>query len=325
MTTEPFNSQGITNNLEAQDLESGSTKDILETKNEALDDFKNASINNDFTNVSDDIKETEYNSSEDVKDVDLVLTNSSTPDDEPSSPGQTHYFDTFKIYASLRYSGFTEGQSDVIMRAIRGMLFERLSECKEDSVAKSGIENEAYLFQAACSELKTEVQKMREMQGTDYGSNLARLQRDVEIAQQEMNESMTTLKSVVDLDINDRKNAKKEEESSTLLEIQELNNKIAIEIISDLKSEIEALRWQTTRRGLAAVVFVAFAVLVGIANTKKDDKTQTTSIKRKDEGIEYSVPVLVPLAEDVSFDETIHVPSLQSVLAPDSTKSSPKR
>lgn len=95
---------------------------------------------------------------------------------------------------------------------------------------------------------------MRETQGADYMSNLGRLQRDVEIAQQELNEYMTTLKSSMDLDINDHKNATKEEESMVHLEIQELHNKIAIEIISDLKSEIEALRWQTTRRGLAAVI-----------------------------------------------------------------------
>lgn len=54
---------------------------------------------------------------------------------------------------------FTEGQSDVVMRAIRDMLSARLEDCKEEGVPKSGMDNEAYLFEAACSELKTEVQK----------------------------------------------------------------------------------------------------------------------------------------------------------------------
>lgn len=257
-----------------------------------------------------------YELDDDRRDLDAVL--------QSDYDSRTYYFDTFKIYTGLRFSGFTEGQSDVVMRAIRDMLSARLEDCKEEGVPKSGMDNEAYLFEAACSELKTEVQKMRETQGADYMSNLGRLQRDVEIAQQELNEYMTTLKSSMDLDINDHKNATKEEESMVHLEIQELHNKIAIEIISDLKSEIEALRWQTTRRGLAAVIFVASAVLVGISNTKKDDGANAAKGQEKQkakDNIEYAVPVLLPPAEDVSFDETIPVPLLGELVKDNHNKS----
>ena len=40
-------------------------------------------------------------------------------------------------------------------------------------------------------------------------------------------------------------------------QIQELNYKITILINSDLKSEIERLRWITTRRGLIAIATLA--------------------------------------------------------------------
>lgn len=260
-------------------------------------------------NESESEEETE---SEEEKESDAVL--------QSEYHSQLYYFDTFKIYTTLRFSGFTEGQADVILRAIRDMLGARLEECKEEGVPTTGVDNEAYLFEAACSELKTEVQKMREMQGADYMGNLARLQRDVEITQQELNEYMTTLKSGMDLDINDHKNATKEEEALVHLEIQELHNKIAIEIISDLKSEIEALRWQTTRRGLAAVIFVASAVLVSLSASKKEEsaaKAISAHKKTKDNVEEFQVPVLNPPAEDVSFDETIKVPSLGEMLLKD--------
>lgn len=320
----------LQNNLGREEFHHSATNSSESSENEPADE--NAAIESqdseaapevlESSESSDKVENTESTAEEisptEVKDM---VVSTYPHDEETAVPGITHYFDTFKIYSSLRYSGFTEGQADVIMRAIRGMLFERITECKEECTGSGGVDNEAYLFQAACSELRTEVQKMREMQSTEYGSNLARLQRDVEISQQEMNESMTTLKSSMDLDINDRKNSAREDESLVDLEIQEIHNKIAIEIISDLKSEIEALRWQTTRRGLAAVIFVASAVLVGISATKKEDKTHTAVVANKsDEGIAYTVPVLVPLAEDVTFDETIHVPSLESALGSDAKK-----
>lgn len=225
------------------------------------------------------------------------------PDDAADGPPATHYFDTNKIYTGLKFSGFTEGQSEVIMRAMRDILTHNLEDCKEASISQNVADNEAYLFEAARSELRTEVQKLREMQSAEYSSNLARLQRDVEIAQQELNESITMMKSGIDIDINERKNLTNQDSSMVDMKLQELNNRISIDIVSDLKSEIEALRWQTTRRGLAAVVFVVAALMISIAVSKSTEKAHHKPMPVAPRGTEIPVPLLTSSEEEMNYVE----------------------
>ncbi|KAF5102461.1 hypothetical protein D0Z00_000388 [Geotrichum galactomycetum] len=223
--------------------------------------------------------------------------------DEDNYTSVTHYFDTNKIYTGLRFSGFTEGQAEIIMRAMRDILTARLEAVREESIAQAAADNEAYLFEAARSELRTEVQKLRELQSAEYGSSLARLQRDVEIAHQELNESITTMKSGIDLDINERKNSNQQEASMVDMRLQELNNRISIDIVSDMKSEIEALRWQTTRRGLTAVTFVLAAMLIGISLGKKNEKENKRKPVPVAKGAEIPVPMLTSTEDEINYLE----------------------
>lgn len=240
--------------------------------------------------------------SEDVDPGTEVEVSHQQPGD-PDAPPPTHYFDTNKIYTGLRFSGYTEGQAEVIMRAMRDILMHNLEECKETSIQQSNADNEAYLFEAARSELRTEIQKSRETQAAEYSSNLARLQRDVEIAHQELNESLTLMKSGIDIEINERKHTTNQEASLVNMKLQELNNRISIDIVSDLKSEIEALRWQTTRRGLLAVVTVIAALLISISLSKKTEKTNQVKKQSAPKGAEFSVPMLTSAEDEINYLE----------------------
>lgn len=65
-------------------------------------------------------------------------------------------------------------------------------------------------------------------------------------------------------------------------------------------------------------------MLVGISNTKKDDGANAAKGQEKQkakDNIEYAVPVLLPPAEDVSFDETIPVPLLGELVKDNHNKS----
>ncbi|CAN6674369.1 hypothetical protein TRVA0_052S00672 [Trichomonascus vanleenenianus] len=213
-----------------------------------------------------------------------------------------HYFDTQKIYSGFKYSGFTDGQADVLMLTIRDMLSRKLAKCKEEHPQQSQAENDAYLFDAACSEIRNEIQTSRQAQNEEYRSYLARIQRDYEILHQEMNEMISTMKSEIEMEINERKNTTRAEESIVDLKIQELNNKITIDIISDIKSKIEALRWQTTRRGLIAVLLVMSGILLGTSAVRKEEK----SVKKREPaatGEEFQVPVLTVSEMDDSIED----------------------
>lgn len=232
-----------------------------------------------------------------------------------------HYFDTQKIYSGLKYSGFTDGQAEVVMLTVKDMLAIRLANLKENSYPISAAENEAYLFEAACSEIRNDIQIGRQTQAEEYRSSQAALQRDVEILQQEMNEMISTLKSEVEMEVNERKNSTKAEETTIDLRIQELNNRITIDIISDIKSKIEALRWQTTRRGLIAVLMVAFGILMATSATRKEEKHTK---KREQVSVvdEYQVPVLSISEVDDSLVEDRNVESLNSKYPPPKNKPS---
>jgi hypothetical protein len=209
-----------------------------------------------------------------------------------------HHFDTQKIYSSLKYSGFASGQADVLMLTMRDMLARALVECKETSVPLWASENEAYLFEAACSELKNDIQTARQTQSERYRTGLARLQREVEILQHEMDEIVNTLKVELDMEVNERKNATRAEENSIQLKTQEVNNRITININSDVKSEIEALRWQTTRRGLMAVIFAAALLLGAISFTKKEKPPPRREIVTGDE-------IYVPLLTSSEVEDPV--------------------
>lgn len=217
------------------------------------------------------------------------------------------YFDTQKVYTSLKYSGFSGDQADMLMKTLRDMLYFAMSDCREHAVQLSTVQNEAYLFEAACSELRNEIQTDRTAQAESYRVNLARLSRDVEILRHEIEETINTMKSEIDMEVNERKNVTRAEESQIEMKIQELNNKITIDINSEIKSEIEALRWQTTRRGLVAIVVVACSILVATSATKKEEKRQQRRVGQVIVGDEYQVPVLTTSEFDEIEDRPIEV------------------
>lgn len=214
---------------------------------------------------------------------------------------QKNLFDTYNVYLGLKNEGkFTSAQSDLLMQALASMLARALARTGEQCVATATSENEAYLFEAACSELRNEIQMSRKSQSEQFRSDLARLQRDVDILQHgEVDESVNTLKVELDMEINERKNSTRVDENTVQLQIQELNNKIAIHINSDVKSEIERLRWQTTRRGLTAVIFVAVMLLVAVTVTRREEALKAKARRRPRhpppkvaDVDEYTVPVL---------------------------------
>ncbi|KAK9368493.1 hypothetical protein V1509DRAFT_623073 [Lipomyces kononenkoae] len=178
-----------------------------------------------------------------------------------SPPGMRypHYFDTHHIFSQLRRAGFTDDQAKVLMKCIRGLLTEELLRAKETYLSSAEMENEAYLFDAACSELRTEIQNNRKSQTLLAQTETAALQREFLVLKSIFEEEIDYMKNEVSMDLNERKNTAKIDSRATELQIQELNNRITIAISSDLRSEVEALRWQTTRRGLCEYLWLAIS------------------------------------------------------------------
>ena len=143
------------------------------------------------------------------------------------------------------------------MKAIRLMLALNLDVAKEGLVSKSDIENESYLFRAACSELKTTLQTTRHSETLQQRSRRAQLQHEHDILNQKVTQDLMTLKEELKGLFNDRKLGLQEDKRRVDGRISELNYEITVLLNSEARSEVEGLRWVLTRRAALAIAVCA--------------------------------------------------------------------
>ncbi|KAJ8068444.1 hypothetical protein OCU04_004000 [Sclerotinia nivalis] len=180
------------------------------------------------------------------------------------TPPYVHHFDTYALVQQVHQGGFTKDQSITSMKAVRELLALNLDVAKEGLVSKSDVENETYLFRAACSELKAEIQNNRKANEEKMRRERTLLQHEVDILNQKLTQELLTLKDDLKGMFDDRKMTVRQEQRTMETGIQELNYKITVMLNSDAKSEIEGLRWVLTRRSVMGILFMAFMVLTSL-------------------------------------------------------------
>ncbi|RAL08315.1 uncharacterized protein BO97DRAFT_398360 [Aspergillus homomorphus CBS 101889] len=173
-----------------------------------------------------------------------------------------HYFDTYSLVRDLSKSGFSDEQSITIMKAVRSILQSNLDLAKQSLTSKSDVENESYLFQAACSELQSSLQTARTSEMQRQRASRTQLQHEADILSQRLNQELAGLKDDIKGMFNDHKMSTREQQRNIDTSVQELNYKITVSLNSDGKSEIEGLRWILTRRAAMAIATSAFMIIL---------------------------------------------------------------
>ncbi len=223
-----------------------------------------AATSSDTRNVSSQQEPMEVKEEKPVTPLDIVLQ--TTPPSESHgehrhphlapSPYE-HHFDTYSLVQDLAKGGFSEDQAVTIMKAIRLMLAVNLDIAKDGLVSKSDVENETYLFRAACSELRTSLQSSRHSESQRQRTQRAQLHHEFDILNQKVTQDMLTLREELKAMFNDRKMAVQEEKQRLDSKISELGYEITVLLNSDSKSEVEGLRWVLTRRAAMAIAIAA--------------------------------------------------------------------
>ncbi|KAJ1337467.1 Coiled-coil domain-containing protein 90-like [Microdochium nivale] len=172
-----------------------------------------------------------------------------------------HHFDTYTLVKQLETDGYTKEQATTAMKAIRRLLAHHLEVAQEGLVSKSDVDNETYLFNAACSELSTEVKNNRKVADETIRQQRTHLQHEVDILSQRMTQDILTLKDEVRAAFHDRKMTVREEQRSTESLLQSINMEISTQLSGDAKSDIEGLRWILSRRSVLGIVFMAIMTL----------------------------------------------------------------
>ncbi|KAI0123839.1 hypothetical protein BJ170DRAFT_97900 [Xylariales sp. AK1849] len=178
-----------------------------------------------------------------------------------STPPYVHHFDSYTLVKQLESGGYSKDQAITVMKAVRGLLTQQLDVAQDGLVSKSDVDNETYLFRAACSELSTEVVNNQRAADESARQQRTLLQHEVDILGQKLSQDLMTLKDDVKGMFNDRKMAVREEQRRTEGAIQQVNLDISVTLTSDAKSEIEGLRWVLIRRSAFGILLLAFLTL----------------------------------------------------------------
>ncbi|OCK79556.1 hypothetical protein K432DRAFT_63956 [Lepidopterella palustris CBS 459.81] len=196
------------------------------------------------------------------------------------TPLYVHHFDTYGLVKDLEKSGFSQDQAVSLMKAVRGLLTDNMNLARDGLVSKSNVENETYLFRAACSELRTEISNNRKSEIEKMRTERNQLQHEVDILNQRLAQDSLTLKDELKGMFDDRKMAVRMEQRSMETKIQELNYKITVALNSDARSEVEGLRWVLTRRAAIAIGISAIMILATLRYYNYMTKTQAEERKK---------------------------------------------
>ena len=142
------------------------------------------------------------------------ITGTPTRPPHLTPPPYVHHFDSYSLVKQLEGGGWTHSQAITAMKAVRGLLAVNLDVAQAGLVSKSDVENETYLFRAACSELSAEVHNNRRVADEQLRQQRTLLQHEVDILAQSLNQELLTLTDSVRGMFNDRRMAVREEQKA---------------------------------------------------------------------------------------------------------------
>ncbi|KAI9173016.1 hypothetical protein H9P43_007147 [Blastocladiella emersonii ATCC 22665] len=180
-----------------------------------------------------------------------------------SATPQSHRFDTYRMVTYLESRGFTRGQAVIVMRTMNELLADAVHRAYGEMVSRTDVENETYLTKAALAELGTELKMLRQNDHAALQSEIDAIARDLEVLQQRGRDDIATIKSDITIDLNNRKSEIREEGKVMDMRIQEVNNKLTV-LCSDIKTEIESMKFDATKDVMVRLFFGALVLLVAI-------------------------------------------------------------
>ncbi|KAF9423167.1 hypothetical protein BGZ94_008384 [Podila epigama] len=172
-----------------------------------------------------------------------------------------HNFNTNKVVNKLEKNGFKRGQAEVIMRAMKALLGQHTTRIRKNMLTSADLGNESYLFKAALTELRTELQILRKNDAAALAIKSEIISRDIDSLNQKLREDITNVKSEIAIDMNSRRSDVREEQKALEIRIQSMSNHYMAQL-GDMRTKMEAAKWETTRKGMVAIFISATFVLL---------------------------------------------------------------
>ncbi|TKX27534.1 hypothetical protein C1H76_0372 [Elsinoe australis] len=198
-----------------------------------------------------------------------------------STPRYVHHFDTYSLVNRLKEGGWSPDQAITAMKAVRLILADNIDLARDGLVSKSNVENEQYLFRAACSELRTEVGMRRKADTEKSRAERTGLQHEVDILGQRVGMETQSLREELKGMVEGRKMAVREEGREVDSKLQELNYRITVALNSDSRSDVEGVRWLITKRAIAALAICVAMVLTSLRYASSVAQQEEEAKKRE--------------------------------------------
>ncbi|KAF8231862.1 hypothetical protein L208DRAFT_1423366 [Tricholoma matsutake] len=170
-------------------------------------------------------------------------------------------FHTHAFFTALEKT-FPTPTARSLMRATRALLVDRVGKVRREGLTVKDLDNQAYLFRAALSELRAEITMMTKNDSAAIRSATAALRREVDRLDVKMKEDIGTLKHEIQMELDSRKNEARSDMKQQDIAIEELLNK-AIVSINNLRTDVEENKWDNMRK--AVVTLSAFVLVIIIA------------------------------------------------------------
>lgn len=116
-------------------------------------------------------------------------------------------------------------------------------------LTRSDLENETYLFKAALTELRTELQILRKNDAAALAIKSEIIAREIDSLNQKLREDIANVKSDIAIDMNSRRSDVREEQKALEIRIQSMSNHSMAQL-GDMRTKMEAAKWETARKGM---------------------------------------------------------------------------
>ncbi|KAJ2694173.1 hypothetical protein H4218_005729 [Coemansia sp. IMI 209128] len=184
------------------------------------------------------------------------------------------------MVGGLVRAGFTRGQAAAVVAVVRGRVEARVGEVRGAMLTKGDLENDAYLFRAALGELRMEMQMTRKNDQSLLESQSAAVSREIESLFQRTNDQIANLRSDIAIEMNNHRHDSGLVMKGMDMELHELATKYQM-LMGEMKTDIEAIKLGSIRRGLITVVMTALflsAVFWGPRMVKRVKKEEVEAV-----------------------------------------------
>ncbi|KAK2466160.1 hypothetical protein APHAL10511_001802 [Amanita phalloides] len=171
-------------------------------------------------------------------------------------------FHTHAFFIALEKS-FPTPTARSLMRATRALLVDRTGKVQREGLTTKDLDNQAYLFRAALSELRGEITTSIKNNSSTISTATNAIRREVERLDVKMKEDLGTMKHEIQMELESRKNEAKSELKRQDIAIEELLNK-AIVSISDLRTDVEEVKWDNMRKTVVTLFAFIMVIIIGM-------------------------------------------------------------